>query len=615
LSKGLNFAVTPAVFPRHGIISGVECAIRRLEPESKSVIRQRVSRLLRSARRPKPNISENERAALASLRSNEEIIILPADKGNMVVVMDRQDYQSKMKTLVECGPYRVVRKDPGKVYRKSLYDKLRGAHSSGRLSKQLLLRLCPTYFQTPHLFGLPKIHKPGIPLRPIVSQFSSLFSGVSRYLADVLKPFVADSDSFVLNSVDLKEKLLSDHCSGEGFFVSFDVESLFTSVPIDGALEAFRRVLSRESSLPSSCVFTVDELLDLAEFLLRHSYFEFDSRIFVQFEGVSMGSSLGPVAACLYMDFFENQTFSLAKSAGVPCPPFWVRYVDDVLARWPFSHEELDIFLNFLNSQADSISFTMELECDGKLPFLDLLIDRSRSQLTFSVFRKHTHTDLYLNRLSCHPAGVFKGLVRSLGLRAKRLCSADHLSSERVHLRNVLIRNGFSHRECLSLRAPSTVSKTFEPPVASIPYVPVVGEKIKKVLSDFSIPIALRPQKTLRSLLVKKRPSPALVLGSVYQLSCSESTCDFSYVGETGRPLEERKKEHLRAVRELDVHRSELAKHVHETDHRIAFDSMLCLDRESSWRRRITKEALWTQKLRSSNKTKTDVGRFYDCVL
>ena len=157
--------------------------------------------------------------------------------------------------------------------------------------------------------------------------------------------------------------------------------------------------------------------------------------------------------------------------------------------------------------------------------------------------------------------------------------------------------------------------RPFVRPRASIPYVPGVGEKIRSLLSKFDIPIAFRPRQTLRSVLVKKRPSPALVLGSVYQLTCSDPLCDFTYVGETGRLLEERKKEHIRAVRELDVDRSEVAKHVHETDHRIAFDDMRCLDREGIWRQRITKEALWSRKTKSANKTKADIGHFYDCIL
>ena len=328
-----------------------------------------------------------------------------------------------------------------------------------------------------------------------------------------------------------------------------------------------------------------------------------------------MGSSLGPVAACLFMNFFEEQTFSVARATGIPCPVLWVRYVDDILARWTLSHDELQRFFNFLNSRVGSISFTMELENNGRMPFLDLLIDRSDDGLTFSVFRKPTHTDVYLNRLSCHPSSVFKSLVRCLGLRAERLCSSARLPSEKAHLRSVLARNGYSRRECNGLEVSPTGTRTSNRPASSIPYVPVVGERIRNILSDFDVQIALRPHKTLRSILVKKRPSPAQVLGSVYRLSCSEPLCSFSYVGETGRPLEERSREHQRAVRELDTDRSEIAKHVHETDHRIAFHDMLCLDRESNWRRRITKEALWTKKIGSANKTKTDIGCFYDPVL
>ena len=88
-----------------------------------------------------------------------------------------------------------------------------------------------------------------------------------------------------------------------------------------------------------------------------------------------------------------------------------------------------------------------------------------------------------------------------------------------------------------------------------------------------------------------------------------------SHAGETGRPLEERKKEHVRTVRELDVDRSELAEHVHETDHKTSFDDMHCLEREDSWKRRITKEALWTRTVKSANRTKTDIGRFYDSFM
>jgi len=187
---------------------------------------------------------------------------------------------------------------------------------------------------------------------------------------------------------------------------------------------------------------------------------------------------------------------------------------------------------------------------------------------------------------------------------------------ERSHLRRVLMQNGYSPMECKKLfSAPASKRNGFTPPVASIPYVPRVSEKLKHLLSSFDINVALRPSNTLRSLLVKKRPSPSLCLGSVYHIPCSEPGCSFSYVGESSRPLEKRGKEHVRAIRQLDVDRSELAKHVHETGHSIPIDGMKRLCKEENWKRRITKEALWTRKCKSTNKVKIDIGRFYDSIL
>ena len=242
------------------------------------------------------------------------------------------------------------------------------------------------------------------------------------------------------------------------------------------------------------------------------------------------------------------------------------------------------------------------------------MTDKSQSMLVFAVYRKATHTDTYLNRLSCHPISVFKGLERSLNTRAMRLCSESTLESEQNHLSDVLQNNGYSGEE-MKKWSDNQASRDRVSPVSSIPYVPGVGERIRSILASQDISIALRPTRTLRSLLVRKRPSPAITLGSVYRIPCSDSNCKFSYVGESGRPLGERKKEHKRSLQTLDVDRSELAKHLCETGHAVDLDRMECIDKEQNWRRRVTKEALWTRKYKACNKTKADIGSFYDSLL
>ncbi len=401
--------------------------------------------------------------------------------------------------------------------------------------------------------------------------------------------------------------------------MSFDVESLITNVPVIVVLDAMKWYIGRHSQFLSRCIFSMDELLDLTDYLLRSCYFEFDGRFFVQLDGVSMGSSLGPAAANVYMNFFEYESFTLARELRMDIPVTWFRYVDDVLACWTHGENQLPRFLDFLNSRVDSIRFTMEFETEGRIPFLDILINRNGGSPVFSVYRKPTHSNLYLNRSSCHPRSVFGGVVKSLGLRASRLCSESTIGEELGSLRNTLLANGYQtgeiKQQLRSLDCNRTKISERRKIAGSIPFIPGISDVIKARLAAFDVNIALKPVATLRSILVRKRPSPALCLGSVYHVKCGSQDCSFSYVGESARPINKRKAEHVRNIRELDADKSELAKHVLDTGHRIDIDALTILEREPVWKKRIVKESLWTRRLHSSNKTKIDLGKFYDSIL
>ena len=400
---------------------------------------------------------------------------------------------------------------------------------------------------------------------------------------------------------------------------SFDVESLFTNVPIDGVIDAMKWFIDNNPEFLTECIFSMDELLWLMEFLLRNCYFDFENRIFIQTNGVSMGSSLGPAAANIFMNFFEFRTFTLAREIDISIPVLWYRYIDDVIACWTYPVEQLSTFLNFLNGQVPSIRFTMELEEARKIPFLDVFIDRNGDTPVFSVYRKSTHSNLYLHRSSCHPRSVFPGVIRSLGLRASRVCSDSKLQEELLNIKSALVSNGYGESEvngCLSKLKTAGNKQDDLPKISgSIPFVPGVSNLIKSRLAGFGVNIALKPSSTLNDLLVRKRPSPPLRLGSVYRIKCGHHDCGFSYVGESSRPIEKRKSEHVKMIRELDVDRSELAKHVVYSDHKIDIDSMEVVDKERSWKKRIVKESLWSKHFRSGNKTKIDIGNFYDEVI
>ncbi|GJQ77708.1 hypothetical protein Trydic_g12829 [Trypoxylus dichotomus] len=78
-------------------------------------------------------------------------------------------------------------------------------------------------------------------------------------------------------------------------------------------------------------------------------------------------------------------------------PKAWFRYVDVTFIIWPHSRDTLDNFLGHLNTQHPEIKFTMEVEKNGVMPFLDVLVTRKlNGRLGHSVYRKPTRIDIYM---------------------------------------------------------------------------------------------------------------------------------------------------------------------------------------------------------------------------
>jgi len=133
------------------------------------------------------------------------------------------------------------------------------------------------------------------------------------------------------------------------------------------------------------------QIADLLDFVLRSTYFQCNGLIYKQQDGAAIGSPVSAVIANLYMEIFEEQAIE-----SVPCKPkIWKRYVDGTFII--LDQDRVDNFLQHLNSQQPSIRFTMEIENNSKIAFLDTSVCREPDgRLNTSVYRKPTHTDQYL---------------------------------------------------------------------------------------------------------------------------------------------------------------------------------------------------------------------------
>ena len=97
---------------------------------------------------------------------------------------------------------------------------------------------------------------------------------------------------------------------------SYDVSALFTSVPIDPALNIIKDLLDKDNTLKERTVMEVGDIILLLEFCLKNTYFSFQGQIYEQVEGAAMGSPVSPIVANLYMEYLEQKALSAA-----PHPP------------------------------------------------------------------------------------------------------------------------------------------------------------------------------------------------------------------------------------------------------------------------------------------------------
>ena len=153
------------------------------------------------AKMPPRNVPPRESKALKDLAHDESILVLPADKGKAMVVMNRTDYDAKkLMMLKDESTYRLLEKDPTSALARRMNSTLMKLKQSGRLPDRVYACLRSSAGKTPLLYGLPKIHKPDVPLCPIVLFVSSPTYGVSKFLAGLLAPVVGQTTSHVRNS-------------------------------------------------------------------------------------------------------------------------------------------------------------------------------------------------------------------------------------------------------------------------------------------------------------------------------------------------------------------------------------------------------------------------------
>ena len=394
-------------------------------------------------RKIKYNLSKDEWKALKELQQDKNIIIKEADKGGAVVIMNVQHYESMV--YEQLNDEKTYLKATSNIDQKTMtqYIKLINKYNS-IIKKEEKVYLTSFNYVTSQFYGQPKIHKSKIineaiisqnntyiqviepkdlKLRPIVAGHNCPTKRLSNFLDILLKPFLCKVKSYVRDDIDFIIKCRRT-CNSNTNLVSFDVKSLYTSIPHELGVTAIKYWLNKHPELLHQR-FNKDFVIEALLFVLKNNNFLFNNEYFHQLTGTAMGTIVAPTYATLVMAYIEMKMYELCelkygKITKDIIEEEWSRFLDDCFIALDSNIIKPNELLNLINSIDKHIQFTMEIS-ETKLPFLDILINKNENnEIWMDIFYKETDTRKCVPLNSSHPKHCLKNIPFTL---ARRMCS------------------------------------------------------------------------------------------------------------------------------------------------------------------------------------------------
>lgn len=374
------------------------------------------------------------------------IILRKTDKSKVFHLGNAHDYEEKVRQyMTKTDAYESLGdKNPLQDLilqtNSMLKGLLNGSHIDLRLYNKL--QVDANKAELAHLYFLPKAHKPGTPLRPIVAGLKSPTIKISKWLDSILRPLFdqMSADTSILNGVHLisiLEKWSTRKLSKNTLFLTMDVSDLYTMVPQEGGIQAIKKML-RTFQIDQIQGIKASTILLLARFVMRNNYFIYGNCYYKQIRGGAMGSPLTLTISNAYMFFFQTPiTKWVSHREGVFC-----RYIDDIFITADAPKDLLEGLVRHWNRIDENIKLSAEIS--HSVNFLDVAVENIDGQLKTSVFHKPSHEPYFLPFDSTHAKFIKRNIPYGAIIRAIRYSSnIVSFNREETHITMALLLNGY----------------------------------------------------------------------------------------------------------------------------------------------------------------------------
>ena len=163
--------------------------------------------------------------------------------------------------------------------------------------------------------------------------------------------------------------------------------------------------------------------------------------MFQQCDEVPVGSLLDPTFANFFMAEVENRALNNINLT----LPLYCRYIDDIFV---ICDENVLMILKDEMTLLSGMNFTVEKAMGNKLPFLNVLLEKTEGNIKTTVYRKPTDAGRCLNAAGECPDRYTVSVIKGFLYRAKKICSEQsEMLLEINRSKQILINNGYSNKQ------------------------------------------------------------------------------------------------------------------------------------------------------------------------
>ena len=483
------------------------------------------------------------------------LLAIPFDKGVGICVMRKEDYHTRMDQIIALPQFQKLVKNRKNAKNPVLKEEdrvlalLKTLLEENKIDEVLYHRLKPMGSQPARLYGLAKVHKEDIPMRPVLSMPGSVYHRIAEYVAEHLAK--VPQCNINTSSAAICERVKEVRLEEDEELVSYDVVSMYTNVPVHEAIQICTDMLysltpDKRPNIEKDTFIQLCRTACCEVVMLTHDGY------YIQKEGLAMGSSPAPHLANGWLSQYEEAIKGDSK--------LYERYVDDIIQEEKIGNIALK--LDKINDLHPKLKFTVEREIDGKIPVLDMMIlhDHADGHLESTWYSKPSDTGLTMNYHALAPKRYKRSVVSGFVYRIYRSCSTwQHFHHSLDKAKQILeenqypptfygplirraLYNIFVGKEQLQVReTTSNITKK----ILRVQYRGKSTERYARALHKINAPCTVvMTLRKLKTALPSLKPPVAMFLksGIVYEIQCP--CCKACYVGQSGRHLQERFTEH-----------------------------------------------------------------------